>query len=432
MGMDEKPVYLGIMGLGTVGSGAVKILQQNFADITQRTGRRLAVKKVLVRNPDKPRPVTMPQGVLTTDPAEVLEDPEIRIVVEVIGGISPAKEYILQAIHNGKHVVTANKELIAKEGRELLTSATNAGVNLFFEGSVAGGIPIVKSLKECLSANLIQTVMGIINGTTNYILTAMTQQGADFAEVLREAQEKGYAESDPSNDVDGKDAAYKLAILASIAFGTRVRVDQIYTEGIRRITAEDIRYARELGFVIKLLAIGKEHPGQGIEVRVQPAFVPHQHPLAAVGGVFNAVFVQGDAVGDMMFYGRGAGDLPTGSAVVADIMDIAKNLGGKVNPACSCYTDKPVIPMEETRSKYYVRTAVLDKPGVLAQIAGAFGDAGVSLSSVIQKGHGMQPVTLVFVTHEVKEGDLRRAIEKIRCLSVVDAVHNVIRVEDRR
>ncbi|MGE5575708.1 MAG: homoserine dehydrogenase [Syntrophothermus sp.] len=430
--MDEKPVYLGIMGLGTVGSGAVKILQQNFADITQRTGRRLAVKKVLVRNPDKPRPVTMPQGVLTTDPAEVLEDPEIRIVVEVIGGISPAKEYILQAIHNGKHVVTANKELIAKEGRELLTSATNAGVNLFFEGSVAGGIPIVKSLKECLSANLIQTVMGIINGTTNYILTAMTQQGADFAEVLREAQEKGYAESDPSNDVDGKDAAYKLAILASIAFGTRVRVDQIYTEGIRRITAEDIRYARELGFVIKLLAIGKEHPGQGIEVRVQPAFVPHQHPLAAVGGVFNAVFVQGDAVGDMMFYGRGAGDLPTGSAVVADIMDIAKNLGGKVNPACSCYTDKPVIPMEETRSKYYVRTAVLDKPGVLAQIAGAFGDAGVSLSSVIQKGHGMQPVTLVFVTHEVKEGDLRRAIEKIRCLPVVDAVHNVIRVEDRR
>ncbi len=284
MGMDEKPVYLGIMGLGTVGSGAVKILQQNFADITQRTGRRLAVKKVLVRNPDKPRPVTLPQGVLTTDPAEVLEDPEISIVVEVIGGISPAKEYILQAIHNGKHVVTANKELIAKEGRELLTSATNAGVNLFFEGSVAGGIPIVKSLKERLSANLIQTVMGIINGTTNYILTAMTQQGADFAEVLREAQEKGYAESDPSNDVDGKDAAYKLAILASIAFGTRVRVDQIYTEGIRRITAEDIRYARELGFVIKLLAIGKEHPGQGIEVRVQPAFVPHQHPLAAVGG----------------------------------------------------------------------------------------------------------------------------------------------------
>ncbi len=430
--MDEKPVYLGILGLGTVGSGAVKILQQSSADITQRTGRRLAIKKVLVRNPDKPRPVTLPKGVITTNPAEVLEDPEIDIIVEVMGGISPAKEHILQAIHSGKHVVTANKELIAKEGRELLTSATNAGVNLYFEGSVAGGIPIVKSLKESLAANMIRTVMGIINGTTNYILTAMTEKGADFAQVLQEAQRMGYAESDPTNDVDGNDAAYKLAILASIAFGTRVRVDQIYTEGIRGITAEDIRYAGELGYVIKLLAAGKEHHGRGIEVRVQPAFVPRLHPLAAVGGVFNAVFVQGDAVGDMMFYGRGAGDLPTGSAVVADIMDIAKNLGGKVNPACSCYTDKPVILLEETRSKYYVRTAVLDKPGVLAQIAGTFGEAGVSLSSVIQKGHGMQPVTLVFVTHEVNEGDLRRAIEKIRFLPVVDAVHNVIRVEEGR
>jgi homoserine dehydrogenase len=420
-----------LLGLGTVGSGVVKLLQENGEDIATKVGCPLRIERILVRDKNKPRPVAVDPALITDDPADILEDPAIEIVAELIGGLEPAREFILRALEAGKNVVTANKDVLAVHGQQLLQAAEARGLDFFFEASVGGGIPIIHPLKELLAANRIRQVLGIVNGTTNFILTKMTVEGKDFAEALGEAQAMGYAESDPSADVEGADAARKLAILASIAFNTRVTYPEVYAEGIGRISARDILYAGELGYVIKLLAIGREEE-QEVEVRVHPALVPKDHPLATVSDVFNAIFIRGDAVGEAMFYGRGAGQMPTASAVVGDLMLVARNLlhGSTGRITCTCYRQLPVRPMGRVECKYYLRFTVKDRPGVLARIAGAFGEAGVSLASVIQKRSFEGWAELVLITHRVREENLQRALAIIRDLPVVKSVDNLIRVEE--
>ena len=423
------PVKLGILGLGTVGSGVVSILQQNAEDIQTRTQTEIQIKRILVRNPELPREVT--GDFLLTDRSEdILKDPEIDIVVEVIGGIEPARSYILEALRQGKHVVTANKDLLALHGQELLEAANEAGKELYFEASVAGGIPIVAALKHALAANRITALIGIINGTTNYILTAMAEQGRDYFEVLAEAQSLGYAEADPSADVDGIDAARKLAILSSLAFNSRVTIKDVFVEGISKITREDLAYAAELGCTIKLLAIAK-HQDEGIEVRVHPAILPLTHPLASIGGVFNAIYVIGDAVGETMFYGRGAGSLPTGSAVVSDIIRVIRNF--ETSPAavsnCTCYRELGIKASSEFFTAFYIRLLVKDEPRVLATLALLFAEANISFASIIQKPRGQHQAEIVLVTHPCREGALQEALESVRAYSKVLSIHNVIRFE---
>ncbi|NLY56370.1 MAG: homoserine dehydrogenase [Firmicutes bacterium] len=419
-----KTFNVALLGLGTVGTGVYRIIAEHEADLENKIGSRIAIRKILVRDIAKHR-TRVPESLLTTDFAEIVSDPSIDVIVEVMGGTHPAYDYIRQALQANKHVVTANKELLAKHGKELLTLADEQGLQFRFEASVAGGVPIVKALKESLGANRISQVMGIINGTTNYILTRMSNEGVDIETALREAQAQGYAEADPTNDIDGFDAAYKLLILGSIAFGSRLDIEKIYTEGIRKITPIDLEYGRQLGYTLKLLAIAKETP-EGIEARVHPTFIPSKHPLAAVSDVFNAIYVEGDAVGELMFYGRGAGQMPTASAVCSDIIDVALNCGTR--KVCSCIYEKKQLPMEQTVSRYYVRISVKDNPGVLAKISHEFGENKVSLHSVIQLGRG-EPVPLVFVTHEVTEANLNQAINGIKSLDCVYSVDNIIRVE---
>ncbi|MCL6448620.1 MAG: homoserine dehydrogenase [Armatimonadetes bacterium] len=427
----EKVIKVGLLGLGTVGKGVYRILTGNAENICRKVGARLEIARILVRSLDKDRGLEIDPAVLTTDYRDVIDDPEIEIVVEVMGGLHPALDYARQTLKKGKSLVTANKDLIAQHGRELFEAAAAGAADLLFEGSVGGGIPIVRPLKHCLAANRIIKIMGIINGTTNYILSKMTAEGAGFAEALAEAQARGYAEADPGADIEGLDAARKLAILASIAFNSRVSLDDVYVEGISRITARDIAYAGELNYVIKLLGIAKENEN-GIEARVHPTMIPREHPLAAVNGVFNAVYVQGDAVGNTMFYGRGAGEMPTGSAVAADVMEAARNRLHRVAGinGCTCFEQKPVLPVGHTQSKYYLRMAVADRPGVLASIAYAFGDKEVSLASVIQKHTDGRRAEIVLVTHRVSEQNLRDALTIVEKLSAVDEVCAVIRVED--
>ncbi|GAW29754.1 MULTISPECIES: homoserine dehydrogenase [unclassified Carboxydocella] len=428
--MRKRAVKIGIIGFGTVGRGVYRILTTNQEKLIQRVGIGLEIAGIAVRDLKKPRQISAPQDLFTADPWQLVNDPGIDIIVEVMGGTELARELVLQALRNGKSVITANKDLIAQHGQELFAEADAARVDLLFEASVGGGIPIIRPLKQCLAANNISQVMGIINGTTNYMLTKMTQEGSDYEEVLREAQAMGYAEADPTADVGGFDAARKLAILASIAFHTRITFDQVYVEGITRISAKDITYAREMGYVIKLLGVAKEHEGR-VEVRVHPALVPQYHPLAAVNDAFNAIFVRGDAVGDTMFYGRGAGELPTASAVVADIMDAARNinLGNRGRISCTCYEQKEIIPIQEMEGKYYIRLRVLDKPGVLAAIASVFGQEEVSLRTVIQKETIGDKAELVLVTHYTKEGNVRQALRTIGAMTTVEEIANVIRVE---
>lgn len=428
--MPKDRIVVGLLGLGTVGRGVYRILSTNAELITRRLGLPVEIKKVLVRDLKKDRGLDIPPSVLTCEPAEVLDDEEIDIVVEVMGGIEPTLSYALRALHNGKSVVTANKDMVAAHGRELFAAAQRTRRDFLFEASVAGGIPIVHVLKECLVANRIHRLMGIVNGTTNYILSKMSLEGADFARALAEAQARGYAEQDPTNDIDGFDAARKMAILASIAFNSRVQLANVYVEGIRQIAPADIKYAAELGYVVKLLGIAKNTPA-GIDVRVHPALVPSAHPLAAVNDVFNAIFIQGDAVGEAMFYGRGAGEMPTASAVVADIVYAARNLKHDVPGmiSCTCFEERPHIPITEVINRFYLRLIVLDKPGVLAQIAFVFGEHEVSLASVIQKQAADGRAEIVLVTHRVVEGNLRRALELVAELPVVNQVCSVIRVE---
>lgn len=425
-------VKIAVLGFGTVGTGVCKIINMNREEILKRSGCNIEVSKILVRNPNKVRDVDVSKDVITTNPNEIFEDESIKIVVELMGGIEPAREYILKALRNKKHVVTANKALISTYGDELLSVAEEEGVMLHFEASVAGGIPIIHGINESLTANKIEEITGIINGTTNYILSKMTLEGMEFEEALKEAQEKGYAEADPTSDIEGFDAVYKLTVLASLAFGTKVSVESVYREGITKVTKMDIQYARELGYVVKLLAMGKEVNGV-LELRVHPTFIPLMHPLANVNDVYNAIFIKGNAIGDLMLYGRGAGDMPTGSAVVSDIISILRynlNNNSKVSLK-NDYWDKKVIPMEETESEYYLRFTVKDKPGVLGEITTIFGQNGVSLYSVIQKGNkGDEIVPLVFIIHKITERNLLNAIEKIKKLPYVNKLENIIRVKN--
>ena len=424
----NKVVHVGLLGFGTVGGGVVQIFQNNAAMMARKTGAELHIKKILVRDLKKPRAVHC-DAALTTDPADILNDPEIQIVVELLGGEEPAHSLMLAALQNGKHVVTANKDVIARHGRELFAAAEQQGVNLLFEASVGGGIPIIRPLKRCLAANRITEVMGIVNGTTNYMLDKMTTDGVDFATVLAEAQAKGYAEADPTADVGGWDAARKIAILASIAFGTRVSLEDVSVEGITRIEPEDIDYGRELDYVVKLLAIAQENE-KGVNARVHPAFIHKSHPLAAVRDVFNAIFVRGDAVGDTMFYGRGAGALPTASAVCADVMEAARDIcfHSSSHILCTCYEEKRIFNIAETESPYYIRLLAEDRPGVMAAIAGAFGSQQVSLNSVIQKRRVGNRAEIVLITYKVNDADLQLAVQTLAGLSVVNKVSTVIRV----
>jgi homoserine dehydrogenase len=424
-----REINIGLLGLGTVGSGVIQILLQNADDILSRTQTLIHVSKVLVRNLNTPRSVEG-EFTLTENPDDILKDSNIDIVVEVIGGIEPARTYILEALKNGKSVVTANKDLLALHGQELLNAAKEAQRDLYFEASVAGGIPIIAALKQSLAANQISEVLGIINGTTNYILTAMAEQGRDYKEVLQEAQELGYAESDPTSDVEGLDAARKLAILASIAFNSRVTINEVYVEGISKITSEDIAYAQELGSTIKLLAVAKRQE-DGIEVRVHPAILPKTHPLAAVSGVFNAIYVVGDAVGETMFYGRGAGSLPTGSAVVSDLIQVIRNIETDSTSAinCTCYKDLPIKGEEDFKSAFYIRLRVKDEPRVLATLALLFAETNISFASIIQKQKKNHEAEIVLVTHPCQEAHLREALKSVRAYSKVQCIHNVIRFE---
>ncbi|MBO8128425.1 MAG: homoserine dehydrogenase [Peptococcaceae bacterium] len=428
--MSGKPIYIGLLGLGTVGRGVFRLLQANKSLIERKVGGPVDIKKILVRDLAKNRGLQVEPGLLTNDPEAVLNDPEIDIIVELIGGTGLAADYVLKALSRGKSVVTANKDMMAEYGKKLFAEAEAHNCGLFFEASVAGGIPIIKVLKQSLAGNRILQIMGIVNGTTNYMLTRMSKEGIDFATALRAAQEQGYAEADPTNDIEGYDAARKIAILASIAFNTRVSFQDVYVEGISNIAAEDITYARELGYTIKLLGIAKD-TSQGIEVRVHPALLPVTHPLAAVNDAFNAVFVQGDAVGETMFYGRGAGEMPTASAVMADIMDAARNFRHHVPGmiGCTCYETRSIKSMAQVVNKNYLRLKVVDKPGVLAQIAQVFGDNNVSLATVIQKETVNKKAELVLVTHDVVEQSLRSALASLELLPVVEKICNVIRVE---
>ena len=432
-----REIKVGVLGLGVVGSGTVRILQENADEIAKRIGAKLTVKKIAVRTIDKPRAVDVPRELLTDNPLDVIDDPEIEIVAELIGGVQPAHEYVLRAIKAGKNIVTANKEMMAKAGHDLMEAAGDGKRDFYLEGSVAGGIPIVAAMKESLAANKVKQVIGIVNGTTNYILTKMTEEGADFDAVLREAQQKGYAEADPTSDVDGFDAQYKIAILSSIAFNSRVSVDDISAQGIRGITARDIAVARELGYRIKLVAVAQQNEtGETMQVRVHPALLPLAHPLASVSGVFNAVLVRGDAVGEVMFYGPGAGSLPTGSAVVGDLVAIGRNIMASATGriGCTCFDVKKMLPIEAVQTKFYVRVLAADRPKVLASIAGVFGDNDVSIESVVQRAVPDsaigQDAEIVWVTHKVREKNLRAALDGIRALESVHDVSNWIRVEE--
>lgn len=433
--MSTKAVHIGVIGLGTVGTGTVRILQENADTIRKRVGVPVLIKAIADLDTTKDRRLQLSGISLTTDAYEVIKDPAIDIVVELIGGYRPAKEFILEAFKHKKHVVTANKALLAVHGEELYKAAESAGVSIGFEAAVAGGIPILRSLRDGLAANDIASIFGIVNGTCNYILTMMTSEGRQFEEVLREAQARGYAEADPTFDIDGVDSAHKLAILTMLAFGTPVPFDAIYTEGISRITPLDIDFAGELGYKIKLLAITKMVDGE-VEARVHPTMLPASYPIATVDGVYNALSVVGDAVGSTLFSGRGAGDLPTGSAVVGDIMDISRDIlagcAGRI--PVTAFRERAVLPvrkMDDITSCYYLRFSAIDKPGVMSRISGVLGKNNISISSVIQKDRRVaEAVPVVMMTHEAVERDVRRALAEIDKLDCVAGSTMVIRVEE--
>jgi len=428
----RETIQIGLLGLGTVGSGAYALLNSNASVIERKLGVRPIVRRIAVRDLNKRRAVTVPSGLLTSNPVEVLDDPDVEIVCELIGGVSPAREYILRALRAGKHIVTANKELIARDGHALMMEAQERGLDFLFEGSVGGGIPIIQPMKSALAGNRIQRIQGIVNGTTNYILTRMTQEGTDFADALRDAQAAGYAEADPTSDVEGFDAQYKIAILSSIAFTSRVRVSDVYVEGITHITRRDIECARDLGYVIKLVAVAERRDDDAMQVRVTPTFLPAAHPLASTNDVFNAIFLRGDAVGDVMFYGRGAGMMPTGSAVVGDIMDVCRNIlhGATGRIGCTCFEQRRMLPVDQIETRYYLRMLVQDRPGVLAAVAGVLGEHGVSIESVVQRAAQEGLAEIVWITHQTREADIRAALERIRKLECVIRLENWLRVDD--
>lgn len=423
-------IRIAVLGCGTVGSGVIKLLQQNGETIAMRAGEAVELKWALDLDKEKCRASGVEEGKITDQFDDILNDDEVDIVVELIGGIEPAFSYIISAMNRGKHVVTANKDLIAVKGQEIFAAAEANQVDFYFEASVAGGIPIIGPLKQSLAGNRISQVIGILNGTTNYILTKMSREKRNFEDVLAEAQALGYAESDPTADVEGLDAARKIAILSSIAFNSRVTLENVYVEGISKITPEDIKYADELGFIIKLLAIGQEKEGQ-IQTRVHPAFLPKHHPLAAVNDVFNAVYIKGDAVGEIMHFGRGAGQMPTASSVMGDIIEIIRNIRQHTNTrvGCTCYEEKTSSSIDCLTAQFYIRMTVTDQPGVLAGIAGVFGDHNVSLATVLQKTGPQNMAELILITHDVVEKDLRDSLEVLQKMPMVGKINNVIRLE---
>ncbi len=430
-----REIGIGLLGIGTVGGGVLKIYGQHRADLEARAGCRLRLVAVAARNTTAPREgLTLADWPLTSDSDRVVANPDVALVIELIGGLEPARTYVLRALAAGQHVVTANKALLAIHGPELFDEARRQGVLLGFEAAVAGGVPIIGALRDGLAANRILSLYGIVNGTSNFILTTMTGEGREFREALQEAQAAGYAEADPTLDIEGIDSAHKLQILASLAFRTRVDLKDIHTEGITGIAATEIANARELGYRIKLLAIAKATDG-ALETRVHPTMIPATSPLAAVSGVFNAIFVTGDAAGDQMFYGRGAGQMPTASAVWSDVIEIARRIA---HEHVALPEDFPLVgggslrlrPMDEIRSAYYLRVMAQDRPGVLSQVAGILGRHQISIASVIQKGRGhAAAVPVVMMSHEAVERDMRAALEEIDRLSVVAAPTVMLRVE---
>ncbi|MBD1804303.1 homoserine dehydrogenase [Microcoleus sp. FACHB-SPT15] len=433
---------IGLLGLGTVGTGTAEIL-------LNPTGRHpllqeIEIYKVGVRSLDKPRTISLPPNVLTTDLESIVTDEAVDIVVEVMGGLEPARSLILKAIAHGKHIITANKAVIARYGAEIFTAAQKAGIYVMLEAAVGGGIPVIQPLKQSLGVNRIRAITGIVNGTTNYILTRMQAEGSEFNDILADAQQLGYAEADPTADVDGLDAADKIAILASIAYGGRIKLPDVSCEGIRQVSAADIAYAQKLGFVIKLLAVAKREEtalvadspdSEMLQVRVHPTLVPQTHPLASVSGVYNAILVEGEPIGQVMFFGPGAGSGPTASAVVSDIVNIAAVLktGGNtehLHPLLSCSHQHycRLAPMSELVTRFYARFLTKDSPGVIGSLGTCFGKHNVSLESVVQTGFQNELAEIVVVTHDVREGNFRQALDEIRTLEAVDSIPSILRV----
>lgn len=425
---ELSKVKVALLGSGTVGTGVYKLIERQREEMPFKVGADLVVDKILVRDKNKKRE-GIDSSLLTDKWEDIILDDDIQIVVEVMGGIEPAHTYIMEALQAGKNVVTANKDLIAECGKELLDTAEENGCDLLFEASVAGGIPILRPLKHCLAGNHLTEVMGIVNGTTNFILTKMAEEGMEFKEALALATELGYAEADPTADIEGYDAGRKMAIMASIAFNSRVTFDDVYTEGITNITSKDIQYAREMGCAIKLLGVAR-NTDSGVEVRVHPMLIPSDHPLAGVNDAFNAVFVHGDAVDDAMFYGRGAGEMPTASAVMGDIIDVARNIQfhccGRIH--CTCYKNLPIKKIQEIESKYFLRMLVDDKPGVLAKIADTLGRNNVSIAQVVQKNTIGGLAELVVITDLVLEQNFADALNNIKGMVSTKEISTVIRV----
>lgn len=433
-GASSSTVRIGLLGCGNVGAALVALIAEQADAVELRTGLRLEVTRVAVRNLAKARPVQLPEGCVTHDAGGVVNDPDVDVVVELVGGIEPARSLVLDALKSGKPVVTANKELLANVGEELFAAADAAGVDLLFEAAVGGAIPVIRPLRESLAGTRVRRVTGIVNGTTNYILTRMSEEGATYADALAEAQSLGYAERDPTADVEGHDAGAKAAILATIAFGASVVAGDVYHEGISAVTPADIAFAHRLGYEVKLLAVAEAHydadAGAGVPevaVRVHPAMVPADHPLASVRGSFNAVFVEGEAVGELMLYGRGAGGRPTASAVLGDVVDAAGNLRRGTNAPLGVLPRAVIRPIDEMRSEYYLHLEVVDRPGVLHAVSGVFAEHGVSIRSMEQEGLGDE-ARLIFITHDAAESAVQATLAALRGLDVVDRITSVLRV----
>ena len=433
-----KTVNVGLLGFGTVGSGVARILLEQSELLRQRAGMSIRLARICDLDITTSRGFPVASDILTDDVRSLIDDPELDIFIELIGGLEPARTFVLEAIQKGKHVITANKALLAAHGHEIFEAAARHGVELGFEASVGGGIPVVKAVKEGLVANRLQTVMGIMNGTANYILSRMTEEGTAFQDVLADAQRLGYAEADPSYDVEGIDTAHKLVIMAMLAFGTPVELSDIYIEGISRLSPLDISFAKEFGYRIKLLAIAR-NGNNGLELRVHPTMIPSEHLLAQVGGAYNAFYFVGDSVGKVFLYGLGAGQMPTGSAVVADVVDVARNLaGGTIGRVASLGLPYDMLkplkrrPMDSLTACYYFRFSVVDRPKVLARISGILGDMDISIASVVQKGRGSRDssVSVVMLTHEAHEVKVREALKRIDSLDVISGETMVIRIED--
>lgn len=423
-----EDIKIAILGAGTVGTGVYKLINRQKDEMIHKIGRNMSISKILVRNKNKERE-GIDSSLLTDDFNDILNDESISIVVEVMGGIEPAKTYIAEALKRGKNIVTANKDLMASNGHELMELAKENKCDILFEAAVAGAIPIIRPLKQCLAGNYISEIMGIVNGTTNFILTKMTREGMEFCDALKMAQELGYAEADPTADIEGYDAGRKIAIMASIAFNTRVTFEDVYTEGITKITAKDIKYAKDMDCDIKLLGVAR-NTETGIEVKVHPMLIPSSHPLASVNDSFNAVFVHGDAVDDAMFMGRGAGELPTASAVMGDIIDVARNIQYNCNGriGCTCYKNIPVKNIDDTESKYFMRMQVDDRPGVLASVASVLGNTDVGIDRVIQKTKKGNTAELVVITDSVLERNFKDALAIFKSMAMIREISSVIRV----